>query len=104
MADKFAFFRSLFTSQEPLSEPEAASIPSDPFTDSRCGGKPVILYFAPHQDDELLTLGVDACRAISSGEYDVHIILCTDGSKSNKRFEICNGKAAVCTPASISMS
>jgi len=93
MADKFAFFRSLFTRQEPLSEPEAASIPSDPFTDSRCGEKPVILYFAPHQDDELLTLGVDACRAISSGEYDVHIILCTDGSKSNKRFEICNGKA-----------
>ena len=28
MGDKFAFFRSLFTRQEPLSEPESASIPS----------------------------------------------------------------------------
>lgn len=79
--------RSLFRQ----NEPEEAVIP-DPFPNSRCTEKPVLIYFAPHQDDELLTLGVDACRALASGEYNVHVVLCTDGSKSNKRFEICNGK------------
>lgn len=51
-----------------------------------------MIYLVPHQDDELLTLGLDACRTINSGESDVHVVLLTDGSKSNKRFEICNGK------------
>lgn len=88
------FFQSLFKKNP--QEPEQAvceALPvSAPFSNSRCGEKKVVIYFAPHQDDELLTLGVDACRSIISEEADAHVILCTDGSKSNKRFEICNGK------------
>lgn len=40
-----------------------------------------ILYFVPHQDDELLTMGIDICSEVIKGN-DVHVILCTDGSKS----------------------
>lgn len=88
------FFQSLFKKNLPEPEQSAPEVPQapDPFANSRCGEKPVVIYLAPHQDDELLTLGLDACRTINSGEYDVHVVLLTDGSKSNKRFEICNGK------------
>ncbi len=43
--------------------------------------KPTILYFSPHQDDELLTMGLDILRN-TSGNANVHIILCSDGAKS----------------------
>ena len=50
-----------------------------------------MLYFAPHQDDELLTLGIDIITSISKG-HDVHVILCTDGSKSGVRKMLNNGE------------
>lgn len=36
------------------------------------------LWFSPHQDDEVLTLGYGIINDILNG-YDVHVILCTDG-------------------------
>ena len=42
--------------------------------------KKTILYFIPHQDDELLTMGIDICSSTKKG-YNVHVILCTDGRK-----------------------
>lgn len=59
---------------------------------SRTSEKPVVLYFSPHQDDELLTLGIDACSTIAGGEYQVHTVLCTDGSMSKMRLKINDGK------------
>ena len=53
--------------------------------------KKTILYFSPHQDDELLSMGVDICNSINEG-HDVHVILCTDGSKCTVRHELANGK------------
>ncbi len=43
---------------------------------------PTTIYFAPHQDDELLTMGIDICSSITK-KQDVHIVLCTDGSASS---------------------
>lgn len=50
------------------------------------GGEPscadkVVLFFSPHQDDKLLTLGAYAQHVISKGA-DAHVILCSDGTKS----------------------
>lgn len=50
-----------------------------------------MLYFAPHQDDELLSMGIDICESIRKG-YEVHVILCSDGSKSYVRGLLKNGK------------
>lgn len=44
-------------------------------------GHKTLLYFVPHQDDELLTMGIDICTSVFH-KKDVHVILCTDGSKS----------------------
>lgn len=55
--------------------------------------KPVVIYFAPHQDDELLTMGIDACGQITEANADVHVVLCSDGSRSNMRFRINDGKS-----------
>lgn len=49
------------------------------------------IYFAPHQDDELLSMGVDVCASVLAGD-DVHVVLCSDGSKSGVRRTLCNGK------------
>ena len=43
-----------------------------------------VLYFVPHQDDELLTMSVDICNSLEKG-YDVHVVLLTDGSQSSVR-------------------
>lgn len=40
-----------------------------------------VLYFVPHQDDEVLSMGVSIAQHVSSGE-DVKVICCTDGSGS----------------------
>lgn len=48
------------------------------------------LYFAPHQDDELLTMGIDISSSLQNN-FKVHVILCTDGSKSNVRKTLNNG-------------
>ena len=50
-----------------------------------------VLYFAPHQDDELLTMGIDVANSIELG-YNVHVILCANGSKSSVRKTLNNGK------------
>lgn len=50
-----------------------------------------LLYFAPHQDDELLSMGIDICRSLKKG-HEVHVILCSDGSKSYVRDLLGNGK------------
>lgn len=50
--------------------------------------KDVILYFSPHQDDELLTMGVDICKTCLLPNKEVHVILCTDGSNSPARYRL----------------
>ena len=55
--------------------------------------KKTILYFSPHQDDEILSMGIDICNSVNGG-HDVHVILCTDGSKSMVRDELANGKGS----------
>ena len=50
-----------------------------------------MLYFAPHQDDELLTMGIGISTSIKKN-HKVHVILCTDGSKSYVRKVLNNGK------------
>ncbi len=50
-----------------------------------------ILYFSPHQDDELLSMGIDICNSISMGN-DVHVVLCTEGSKSVVRQQMVDCK------------
>ncbi len=59
---------------------------------ARSGSRSTALYLVPHQDDELLSMGVDICRSMASGDAEVHVILFTDGSKSNMRRRICDGK------------
>lgn len=54
-------------------------------------GRKTLLYFAPHQDDELLSMGIDICTSLKKG-HDVHVILCSDGSKSYVRGLLGNGK------------
>ena len=54
--------------------------------------KDVVLYFSPHQDDELLTMGIDICKTCLLRNKEVHIILCTDGSKSPARHRLNSGK------------
>ena len=53
--------------------------------------KKTFLFFAPHQDDELLTMGIAIASAVAR-RHNVHVILCTDGSKSGVRNTLCNGK------------
>ncbi|MFL8712016.1 PIG-L family deacetylase [Clostridioides sp. GD02377] len=38
------------------------------------------LFFSPHQDDEILSMGSDIIEHVEKS--DTHVILCTDGSKS----------------------
>ena len=53
-----------------------------------------VLYFVPHQDDELLTFGIDIANSVKEG-CDVHVIVCTDGSSSNVRLRL--GNREFCT-------
>ena len=53
-----------------------------------------VLYFVPHQDDELLTFGIDIANSVKAG-CDVHIIVCTDGASSNVRLRL--GNLEFCT-------
>ena len=41
----------------------------------------IILYLAPHQDDELTNLGVDLCREAAAGK-EIRCLLFTDGASS----------------------
>jgi N-acetylmuramoyl-L-alanine amidase len=49
-----------------------------------------ILYLAPHQDDEILSFGIDIRNELSHGR-NVHVILMTDGENSGAR-DILNGQ------------
>lgn len=49
-----------------------------------------ILYLAPHQDDEVLSFGIDIRNELSQGRK-VHVILMTDGENSGAR-DILNGQ------------
>ena len=51
-----------------------------------------IIYFAPHQDDELLSMGVDICNSLKKGK-SVHVVLCTDGSGSSVKRKLNDGKS-----------
>ena len=62
------------------------------FANSRIFEKPVVLYFSPHQDDEVLTLGIDACNEIKQGKQP-HVVLCVDGSMSAVRERLGNGES-----------
>lgn len=53
-----------------------------------------VLYFVPHQDDELLTFGIDIANSVKDGR-DVHVIVCTDGASSNVRLRL--GNREFCT-------
>jgi putative cell wall-binding protein/LmbE family N-acetylglucosaminyl deacetylase len=60
------------------------------------GGEPIepagktVLAFVPHQDDELLTMGAAISKYVALG-YDVHVVLCTDGSGSFVRNALNDG-------------
>lgn len=47
-----------------------------------------VVYFIPHQDDELLTFGVAICKTVK--KYRVVVVLCTDGSNSYVRSVLSN--------------
>lgn len=49
-----------------------------------------VLYFVPHQDDEILSLGIDIRNELSRGRK-VHIVLMTDGENSEAR-DLLNGE------------
>ena len=53
-----------------------------------------VLYIVPHQDDELLTFGIDIANSVKEG-CDVHVLLCTDGASSNVRLRL--GNREFCT-------
>ncbi|MDR6121034.1 LmbE family N-acetylglucosaminyl deacetylase [Bacillus sp. SLBN-46] len=42
------------------------------------GQKPVAIYYSPHQDDELLSMGMSIATSVAKG-YEVHVVLMTDG-------------------------
>jgi LmbE family N-acetylglucosaminyl deacetylase len=44
--------------------------------------KPVAIFYSPHQDDELLSMGHAITMYVQKG-YDVHVVLLTDGSGSS---------------------
>lgn len=54
-------------------------------------GRKTVLYFAPHQDDELLSMGADICASVANGK-DVHVVLCSDGSMSGVLKQLNNQK------------
>ena len=51
-----------------------------------------VLYFSPHQDDEILSMGIAICNSVRNGQ-NVHVVLCTDGSKCKVRIQMSDGKA-----------
>lgn len=50
-----------------------------------------VIFFSPHQDDELLSMGVEICKFVKAGDT-VHVVLCTDGSKSSVKTKLNDGK------------
>lgn len=52
------------------------------------------LFFSPHQDDEILSMGSAIIEHVEKS--DTHVILCTDGSKSVIRKVLDDG--VLCEP------
>ena len=50
-----------------------------------------ILFFVPHQDDEMLTFGVGIIQAVRAG-HRVHVILCVDGGLDGARGRLASGE------------
>lgn len=67
-----------------------------------------ILYVNPHQDDEILTMGLSLLRDVSTNKNNTYLMLLTDGAKTssikaiNKRLEK-EGKSKI-TPREITIS
>jgi len=56
--------------------------------------KEKVLFISPHQDDELLSLGVNAANYIEKkGNKNVYVLLITNGAKSNVRKTLHNQKS-----------
>ncbi|WP_170140649.1 PIG-L family deacetylase [Oceanobacillus arenosus] len=55
-----------------------------------------VIYYIPHQDDEVLTFGVSIYSYLQQG-YDVHVVLLTDGSNSGIRKQLGMTKEAFVT-------
>lgn len=53
-----------------------------------------ILYFMPHQDDELLVSGLDIANETEENLENVYVYLCTDGSSSGVRRNLNDGNEA----------
>jgi LmbE family N-acetylglucosaminyl deacetylase len=51
---------------------------------SEASRKQKVVYYVPHQDDELLGMGVSIINHVKSG-HDVHLVLMTNGTNSNVR-------------------
>lgn len=49
-----------------------------------------VIYFIPHQDDEVLSMGVSIATHVEAG-HDVQVVLCSDGQSSGVRTELNNG-------------
>ena len=49
-----------------------------------------VIVFAPHQDDEVLSMGAFIRQSVDNG-CRVHVVLCTDGSRSWVRTELADG-------------
>lgn len=85
-------FRSLHGKHDRRGTKGAASaLDETPTEGSAAATPPATVFFSPHQDDELLTLGVYARKKMREGE-DVYVVLCVDGSRSGVRKVLHNGK------------
>ena len=86
-------FGFLFGNRDKNSTGSAAPSGKDDGSDAEAAAsiRPATVFFSPHQDDELLTLGVYARKKMREGE-DVYVVLCVDGSRSGVRKVLHNGK------------
>lgn len=50
-----------------------------------------VVYFVPHQDDDVLTFGISRAHDLARG-LDVHVVLCTDGSQCPSRLVLGDGE------------
>ncbi|WP_312470475.1 leucine-rich repeat domain-containing protein [Neobacillus sp.] len=53
--------------------------------------KPVAIFYSPHQDDELLSMGMGIINSIAQG-YEVHLVLMTDGGGATDALNAVNKK------------
>lgn len=61
-------------------------------TEKEDAGKRTFLFLLPHQDDELLSMGVFASNVLGSEHDEAYAVLCTDGSSSGVRRVLADGQ------------